>query len=364
MNPKLLKTLAPALLLALLGMGFGYGIGAAFKGQIKGMDLQPAMLALLPLPLLLVLAWHELGHAVGGWLCGFDLYLYAVGPLRIDRVNNHFKLSFNRSASLWGGIAATSPPAGQILSPDSLRRKMLLVASGGPLASLLGATAWLPATALWEQHPYWAFCLGAFALFSFTIFIATMLPIGNSGFVNDGGRILQLLRNQADGQRWCSMASLGALSINARPREWPGHLLQTVTQGAPDTYDGLMAIWMRHQWHLDRKEFTEAKLWLEKGLEHVDAWPAAAQPMLHSSAVYYYAKVEGDSNRARQHLDAARKPGFLPKESVWISEAALLRSEGKPEEARALAERARAQAPPSAGSNRELMEETLAELAS
>lgn len=345
-------------------MGFGYGVGAAFKGQIKGMDLQPAMLALLPLPLLLVLAWHEFGHAVGGWLSGFDLYLYAVGPIRIDRVNNQLKLRYNRSASLWGGIAATSPPVGQILSPDSLRRKMLVVASGGPLASLLGATAWLPAQTLWQQHPYSSFCLGAFALFSLTICIATLLPIGNSGFVNDGGRILQLLRNEAESQRWCSIASLGAIGINARPREWPHHLVEAVTQGPPDTYDGLMAIWMRHQWHLDRKELPAAKLWLEKGLEHVNAWPPAAQPMLHASAVYYYAKVEGDADRARQHLHAARKPGFLPKESVWISEAALLRAEGKADEARALAERARAQAPPGAGSNRDLMEEMLAELAS
>jgi hypothetical protein len=322
------------------------------------------MLALLPLPLLLVLAWHEFGHAVGGWLSGFDLYLYAVGPLRIDRVNGRLELSYNRSLSLWGGIAASSPAPDRIPNGEALRSKMLLVVSAGPGASLLGAAAWFPAQALWAQQPYLSFCLGSFALFSFTIFVATMLPMGNAGFVNDGGRLLQLLRNEAEGQRWCSMASLGALSVNVRPREWPQHLLVAVTQGPADTYDGLMALWMRHQWHMDRKEFPEAKLYLEKGLEHLESWPAAAQPMLHSSAIYYYAKVEGDTARARQHLEGARQPGFLPKESVWISEAALLRAEGKLDEARALAERARAQAPPGAGSNREYMEETLAELAS
>ena len=260
--------------------------------------------------------------------------------------------------------AASVPPPDCIPHGEQMRISMLRLVAGGPLASLFGALAWFPAQVIWRSQPELAFCFGLFGIASFAIFVATMLPLGNGGFVTDGGRILQLLRNLEDGQRWCAMAILSSMSVNLRPKEWPGSLVEAITKGDPATYDGLMAIWMRHSWHLDRKEYPEAKQWLEKGLENVLCWAAAAQPMMHASALYFYAKVEGDPAKARQHLEAARKPGFLSKEAVLVSEAALLRAENDFVKARELVEKARPLILQSAGTNRIAMEEMLTELSS
>ncbi len=332
--PKRFQSLALGLLMAPLGMLFGYAMGKMLKGNAQDLPLGYGIVPVLFLVLWLVLAIHELGHLVGGWIVGFKFQLYAVGPLRLDREGERIRISFNKTASLWGGIAAACPNPKDISNRDALRRKMLLLVAGGPVASLLGGLFAFPAFALWKTQPEWAAAFIIFATVSILIALVTMVPIGNAGFVNDGARILNLMRGDEDGLKWISSATLGALSTQFRPREWPHELIEHTTRDPQPTYDGIMAMWIRYSWHLDRKELPEAKLWLERALSHVNEWPAAARPILHSSAADFYARIEPDLSRAKQHLIEASKPGFVPKETLALSEASVLMAEGNHSAAR------------------------------
>ena len=71
---------------AIAGMWFGHTIGGVLKKGGTISALQGWHLAAFVPVTLLVIAWHELGHVVGGWLSGFRLVLFAVGPLKIERI--------------------------------------------------------------------------------------------------------------------------------------------------------------------------------------------------------------------------------------------------------------------------------------
>lgn len=349
-------------LFAPLGGAFGYFIGKAVKGSEKDLQIGLAIIPIALIALWFVLAAHELGHVIGGRLAGFRFYLYAVGPLRIDGVKGALQVKFNRNASLWGGIAAAGPDPNDIPDNEALRKKMLMLVCGGPIMSLLGGLAFFPALAIWVSNQYVAAGLMIFAIGSLCIALVTMLPIDNSGFVNDGARILQLARRNEAGRRWVSSAALGAISMSVRPRDLPAELVEATTQNVEPTYDGIMAMWTRYGYHLDREEFELARQWLERALANVDSWPAAARPIIHTGAADFFARIEVDLERARMHLKEASKPGFVSKEAVSVAESAVLVAEGNFPSARQSLKLARKSLDSLNGSSRSSVEEVLDQL--
>ncbi len=347
------------------GMGFVLGglIGRMAKGKLN-LGADPLWLLATPLVLLAVLFWHEAGHALGGRLVGFRLHLLAAGPMRLDRTPQGWRLSFNRNLGLWGGVAASGPDAD--LAPGlaqpglvQLPRRMLTMVAGGPVASLAGAV--LALLLAWAMGPGPARLLaGVFGVFSFLIAIATAMPQSFGGFKSDGQRVLELLRGGADAQRWCALATLSALALKERPRDWPKEIVELSTRDSDDSYDGISALWLRHSWHLDRGEKAEAGEWLERALEVVECWPAAARPLIYSSATYFYAMESGDPIKAQRYLELARKSGFLPPEGKALAEAAAAVANGRSDEAKAAAQRGKALARHHAGGAGEAMREYFA----
>ncbi len=360
---KKLKQVLLGLFMGVAGIGFGYAIGKLLKGNSLEIKVRLASVPVMILAAWLVLAAHEFGHVVGGWLAGFRFHFFAVGPLRIDRLGSRFTVKFNRTLSLWGGMAACGPDPAKIPTGDALRRRMLLLVAGGPATSLLGGLMALPAQVFWQSNPDMALGFMVFAVASLSIALVTMLPIGNHGYVNDGGRILSLVRDNADARRWMATATLGTIGSEARPRDWPAALVHEITRDPQPTYDGIMAMWLRYSWHLDRKEFAEAKHWLDLALSHVEQWPPAARPILHSSAAHFYSQLETDLPRARQHLAEARKPGFLQLEAVALSEASVLLAEGDRAAARERIGEGRRLLADTSGTARDSLRELIEELA-
>jgi hypothetical protein len=359
---KKYQSVLSVLAFTLIGLAVGYGIGKLLKGSGPRLDIGIAIVPIAILVLWLVLAVHELGHILGGLLAGFRFYFYAVGPLRIDRVGEQIKVSFNRTLSLWGGIAASLPDSNRIADTATLRNQMLMAVAGGPIASLIGILAAIPGNWLWTSNQHLAASLLIFAVGSFCIAFATMLPIGNAGFVNDGARILHLLRRDQAGDLWVASAILGSMSLNMRPRDWPAKLVEAITKDVQPTYDGVLSMWTRHCYHLDRDEFDEARHWLNLSLTHVDTLPTAARPILHSSAALFYAHIEPDLPRARSHLDQASHLGFLTKESLALSESAVLIAEGNLAQAKESLKLARQSLNALTGSSRACVEELIEQL--
>jgi hypothetical protein len=321
-----------------VGAAFGAAMGNYMKGALVKPDVR--VLALLPGLAILAIALHELGHAVGGWVSGFELHLFTAGPLRLERQGRRLRWLFNRDARLWGGLAATIPPASAVNDGQALRRGMFRMTAGGPLFSLLGSLLLLPALVWRDSEPNLALiCLMAGTL-SLAIMLATLIPMSAGGYVSDGGRLLQLLRNRDEGRRWCLLAVLGALSTSQRPRDWPAALMGQLEHIPATSYDGLMALWLRHNHHADREQWTEARATLDAALDNAGHWPASARGLIHLSAAYFHAAHAGDAAAARLHLEKARQPGLLSRDELHLVEAAVLRAEGRHQEALEAAARA------------------------
>lgn len=332
--PKVLK-IVPFLLLGAL---IGYFLGRLLpKPSGPRSPLSPLLLPVLLLAPLLAIAWHEFGHVLGGWLGGFRLLLFTAGPLKLQREGERLRLGWNRNLSLWGGIAASLPTSE--LPAAELRRKMLVSVAAGPLASLAGGLLLFPGFLL-SSYPSIRWPLLVFGASSLFIGLATLFPFSNGGFVNDGQRILQLLRRDPAGDRWVAGAQLSTWSLHARPREWPSALVETYTQDAPAAFDGILARWMRHSWHLDRGEVAEAGRWLEDALALHDQLPAAAQSLLHASAADYHARHRQDPLRAREHWNRVKPTAFAPAHALAVTEAAVLAAEGQSAPALAASKRA------------------------
>lgn len=343
------------LLFAVAAAGSGYFLGKFVKPVLKSGGLGSGFVQILILTLWLAIICHELGHAIGGWLSGFRLHLFAAGPLWVGRVGGRLKWGLNRSLGMWGGVAASMPDSTAI--DGRLQEEMLRMVAGGPVASLTGGLLALPAAMLWPENPRLAAALFTFAAMSAFLGIGTLLPISNFGFVNDGLRILQLWRRDRAGLRWMANVTLCALAASVRPREWP---LDLVKQDADDeTYDGVLAMWLRYSWHLDRKEVADAKSWLERALGNLAALAPPARPSIHASAADFYSRIEPDIERARRHLQEALKPGMVSKEALALAEASVLLLEGEREEAMEAVAEGRAVLDALTGSSRESMVEIL-----
>jgi hypothetical protein len=364
------RIVLPGSLLALLGFGFGSALGRLLKYQKTGYDLEAWLILLFPALMLLGILWHEFGHAFGGWLAGFQLRMLAAGPLRVDLGPNGYRFSLNRSLSLWGGVASSSPRPGHIPGPDAMRRKILLVVAGGPLASLAGGLLALPAWLLWETSPNWAVFCALLAFTHLSLAISTLIPLTSLGFHSDGQRLLDLVTNNEAAQRWVATTSLGALALESRPRDWPqawveAAWVEAVTADGGCSYDAVRGMWLRHQWHLDRHEYPHAQTWLERALAKENIWPTASRPLLHASAATFFARHGNQSQdlpRARKHLTLAQRPGFLSPELLALTEAIVLQAEGKADQARALGRQAQSILDQRQGSSRQAIVEDLAEL--
>jgi hypothetical protein len=350
------------LLFTVAGLGLGYAFGRLLKSSGAAPHLSPWVLLALPFVVWFVIALHELGHVLGGWNSGFQLAFFAVGPLKIYRDYNHLRVAFNRSPTLWGGVAATAPRGSQPPSTPFMRQAMLRVVAGGPLLSLAGTFLLIPATLLLSASPSLAVVIGAAGLMSFFIALATSIPVSTSGFLSDGARLLQLLRGGQAAERWAYLVVLSGLSLTVRPREWPADIVLACARQGDTTYDGISAAWLRSTWHEDRGEFEEARQWLEQALAAIDHWPKPARPLLHASAACLYATL-GDAARARPHLEAARQPGFLDKDHLHLAEATVLESEGRRAEAQASARKGLALIPAEATGFALLHREKLSKIA-
>ncbi len=340
---KWLKNIAFFLVFAALGGLTGVIIGRSLKHATRKPD--DWILLALPLAIFAAIAWHELGHALAGRLAGFRLYLFAAGPLRIDRLGHSLHFSFNRDIRLWGGVAASIPPPDALPSPAQLQRAMLRLVAGGPIFSLIGALA-LPSPAqlqramlrlvaggpifsllgalvllpaAWLLQPLSINAAGLLAItgfLSFAIALATCIPSRAAGFLSDGARILQLLRKGPEAAQWCSLAALSSLSTTLRPRDWPPALIDEIAAIPPSSYDGLMALWIRHNHHADREQWELARTLLHQALDLLDHWPASTRGLLHLSAAFLFATRDRDPAAARHHFTLAAKPGLLDRKSV------------------------------------------------
>lgn len=132
------------------------------------------------LAVLSALAIHEIGHVCGAVLARSSVLTFAVGPIKVKRLENN-KVK-------WGWVDSWSEVGGYVQiehRQQKIENAILISIFGGPLASLLLASVYF-------TNVYFLEILG---VTSFLLFIATMLPYNVTGFFSDGYTILQILKN-------------------------------------------------------------------------------------------------------------------------------------------------------------------------
>lgn len=344
--------------MALLGAGLGYYGGKLVKQSGAKLALSYWHVAFMPLAFCLIVAWHELGHLVGGWLSGFRLTLFVVGPLKIERTHDRLRLTLNRNLSLAGGLAASSPPPGTRLNTEDMQRALLRIVAGGPLFSTLGALLLVPSSLLLASLPGLAIALGITGALSMFIALATMTPLSTGGFRSDGARLLQLIRGGEAAQQWAQLAILAGFTYTVRPRDWPRELVTAIARFGDRSFDAVSAAWLRACHHEDRRELDDAKLWIEEAIAGKDEWPTAAHSTLHATAASIYA-ARNEAASAREQFALLKPGGLLPKDQILYAEALVLFAEEQRQPALDTARKALALIPASAQGTAEPQRESL-----
>jgi hypothetical protein len=350
------KFLAP-LVGGSVGAAMGWGMISLLKALLpKGIHVAGWAIALAALSGLAAIGLHELGHVAAGLACGFEFYFYVAGPLWVERGNGRLRMKWNRSAALWGGVAACAP----VTTPTYLRAKMCAYAAGGPLFSVLGALAIWPAIEWARTAPNAAIAVAMFGFFNAGLAAVTLIPMRFSGFVSDGGRLVMLARGSEEAERWMAMALLAGISMVKRAREWPAELVVRLGDGSGP--DGSSVCWMKLLWHTDRREMDAAGEWLERGLSKMTAASNLMQAAMYASAAAHYARVGRDGAIVRDYYERARRLQVRDEKELRTVKASVLVAEGQCEEALAELEIARDELRERPVSIAEAVREELAEL--
>ena len=259
-------------------------------------------------------ATHEAGHLLAAWLAEFRL------------------ASVNKPATGRALYACLGFRGGMFnLEPrhsDRLPRRLLLVVSSGPAASLLTPLVLELFVGLVHTQFLTTFVVHIFSVMSLLIGVAELLPDTGKGSFSDGARILMLLKNNAARERWISTLQLQlALLHGEHPRTWDEESVTAATSIQDDSCDAVMARWLAYLWALERKNITAATKYLEEALA---ASPAAGVlcDRLFLEAAVFQGWFREDSSKAAFWAGRIHEGKLLPLQRLRLK-IALLWSEGK-----------------------------------
>ena len=284
----------------------------------------------------LTVAVHEAGHLLAGASAGFRPCLLIIGPLKLERVSGRWRVGANRIAPVLGGLAAGVPS-----DSVDLRRRMIRLIAGGPLASLVTGVAGMgllvfvkapgARMTLSDQDAFAYVLLLAFTLISLLIAFVALIPTVTQGYSSDGGQILKFMRNGPEVEAEVALTAVSTSSLaGTRPRDWdPAILAQAMELPRSSTTAPLAAL-LAHMNALDRGDLEAARRQLDRTLASVEQLAAMWRSSVLLHAAQFAALYERDAVTARRYLDQAG-PGALISESARaLTEAAVLHAEGAP----------------------------------
>ncbi len=314
---------------AALGLGIGYLVREVDFGLSVSIPGAPALLFGVLAVLFLALAFHEVGHLIGGSLMGFKFMLLVIGPVKLVREGESIQWRLNDDLSLYGGLAASVPMDGHNLTP-----RFAVAIAAGPLASLFFSALGLGAAFLLRDvsntlHGESLFWLLVFSLLNGGIFLATILPGKTGGFQTDGAQLLDCLRGGHDAERkQLSIAITGASAGGTRPRDQNPRLMQRFLDLREGSSQDAVANWFGYVWLLDSGRSAEAGDLIDLALGQQDGLPETFRPALAVEAAYYEAWCRGNAARARELLGNAQG-GMVEPHIRARAEAAVLFAEDR-----------------------------------
>ena len=186
--------------------------------NVAGLDLVLVVLAFVLIAWLQIV-WHEAGHAIGGLLSGHRALAFGVGPLRLERQGERWRLRWAGSIRGIGGFALLFPREG-----EGTRGERAAYLLGGPLANLLAAAvAWPFALVEPGASAGWSEVLARIVVGTgLFIGLSNLVPFLAGGWASDGRQLWKLWQGADEARAMAVLSRLGSLSMaGVRPRDWP-----------------------------------------------------------------------------------------------------------------------------------------------
>jgi hypothetical protein len=181
--------------------------------------------------------------------------LLIIGPFSWHASVSGVRFEWNTNVSLMGGLAAATPTK----VGASIRRQLLVLIAGGPVASLLLAMFALAATSVSGPRfaAYFTFIAGS----SFGIFLITLMPIRSSGFLSDGLQLIDVLRGgDAVRERVALLQIFAQSAAGIRPRDWDSQVISELSRmNSADPLGGSMFLLARAMDNHDHAEIAHSR---------------------------------------------------------------------------------------------------------
>jgi hypothetical protein len=270
---------------------------------------------------------HECGHLLVAWMSGFRPALRshasvteAYGAVRKFYSCEGLRLGIVRLGQ--GKMAQR---------PDQLRRRLLFLVMGGPLASLLVPPILEITAYITNAGSVSTYFIHVFSTLSVLVGIAELIPDTGKGNFSDGARILMLLKKDGSAQRWLTNLQLQlSLSRGEHPRTWNEAAVLGSTAIDDDSRDGVTAHWLGYLWAAERGDITSATKYLEEALAAPISVSAAAglRDRLFLEAAVFQAWFREDAAKAQFWAGRIRDRELSPLQHLRL-QIGLLWSAGK-----------------------------------
>jgi hypothetical protein len=286
---------------------------------------------------------HELGHFLFGAFNGFDLKCFAVGRWVIVRRGQRMKFGRTRRKHA-GGFIQTIPK-----SPIFLNKRLFMMILGGPVGSfLLFCVGVIPLLFPKLVSEYEVVRMIAFlSIISLYMAIFNAIPLRIGYLRTDGGRMLDLIQNNLEGQRFVALYGVAAsLRQGTRPRDIDPMLVEQLLAIPEKSTGHVSGLLMAYSVALDKREFEQAGNYLDQALDLNLYYPELHRGSLILEGAYFEAHIRRRVDLARQWFDQIKDTTLIEPYSLLRAEAALLLAEGdrvmaqtKAEQGLALAQR-------------------------
>src|SRR5581483_206119 len=250
---------------------------------------------------------------------GFGIKRVQLGPLYLGKHSSCGEPYCGDVLTL--GLAALQPRVTD-QSDTSLRRRLLVLSLGGPIANLLLAATLALAPELLQSGFLLGFALRMGAAFSALLTITALLPdVNRHGSFSDGARLLMLLKNDEKAARWLSNIRCQiALNQGQHPRGWDEVCVTQSASVNDNSSDAFAARWMAYLWAAERQDITCATKHLEGALESLSyATPKLRNNLFLEASVF---QAWFRDNPAKALFWVYR----ICKNSVWISPCSGLKA--------------------------------------
>jgi Zn-dependent protease len=272
---------------------------------------------------------HELGHLIAGWLMGFELNLFHISPISLQRKPTGWKLVFNTKVQAVGYISMIPR------SYERIHQRLRNFILGGPLGNLAlnvicGIVLSQPLAPVWQRF----FTLTAGL--SLLLGLLNLIPFEDKHLQSDGARLKMIRHQPQQAERWIAAISLSSAMVRGvRPRDWDAAAVERALACPDRSQDHILALLMAYMWAEDHDNYDQSQAYIEHLLTTYPYASPHHQAVILAQGAFFYSYRRHNLNLARDCWNRLKPLGqHIPHQTLVYIRTTLLAAEGRLGEAR------------------------------